>query len=436
MRVSSEGGTATPITALNAERGEQLHIAPVFLPDGRHFLYARAGKPEWQGIYIGSLDDKPGQPPPKRLLATDYAAEFVPAPEGDSGKILFLREGTLLAQSFDLRKLVLSGEPVPVAEQVANFIGSGQFSASKNGVLVYRSGGDTGYASLTWFDRQGKKLGTIADANYTTGTLALSPDGSRVVTTRAIGRYLNLWLLELARGGQARFTFSQSSSDAYAAWSPDGARIAFSSSRAGHFDLYQHSADGAGEDELLFKSDLDKIVYDWSRDGRFLMYSERNAYGLNALWVLPMSGDGERKPIPFLRANFDQREGRFSPDGRWVAYRSAESGRGEIYVRPFPPPPGGGGKWMVSQGGGDFPHWRKDGNELFYVLDGQLMVSEVNGSGSAFQRGTPRLLFKGVGLTTFDVSADGARFLFPIVGADTTEVPFTVAVNWMALLKK
>ena len=436
MQVSAEGGTATPVTALDRAGGEQLHIGPVFLPDGRHFLYARAGKPESQGIYIGSLDDKPGQPPPKRLLATDYAVEFAPDPEGDSGKILFLREGTLLAQSFDLRKLELSGEAVPVAEQVANFIGVGQFSASKSGALVYRGGGDTGYATLTWFDRQGKKLGTIGDATATTATLALSPDGSRVVTTRPIGRNLNLWLLEIARGGQTRFTFSQSSSDAYAAWSPDGARIAFSSSRAGHFDLYQHSANGAGDDELLFKSDIDKIVYDWSRDGRFLMYSERNSQGLNELWVLPMSGDGERKPIPFLRANFDQREGKFSPDGRWAAYRSTESGRSEIYVRPFPPPPGGGGKWMVSQGGGNLPRWRRDGKELFYVMDGQVMVSEVNASGSAFQRGTPKLLFKGVGLTAFDVSADGTRFLFPIVGEETTEVPFTLALNWMALLKK
>jgi hypothetical protein len=382
MQVSSEGGTATPITALDSARGEALHIGPVFLPDGRHFLYGRAGKPDWQGIYIGSLDDKPGQPPPKRLLATDFAVEFVPEPEGDSGKILFLREGTLLAQSFDLHKLKLSGNAVPLAEQVANFIGHGQFSASKSGALVYRSGGDTGYATLTWFDRQGKKLGTTGDTNYTTGTLALSPDGSRVVTTRAIGRDLNLWLVEFARGGQTRFTFTQSGSDTYAAWSPEGARIAFSSGRAGHFDLYQHSANGAGEDELLLKSDVDKLVYDWSRDGRFLMYSVRNSQGLNQLWVLPMSGDGERKPIPFLRANFDQRDGKFSPDGRWVAYRSAESGRGEIYVRPFPPPPGGGGKWMVSQGGGEFPHWSRDGKELFYVIDGQVMVSQVDTSGS------------------------------------------------------
>ena len=436
MQVSSEGGTATPVTALDPARGETLHIGPVFLPDGRHFLYGRAGKPESQGIYIGSLDEKPGQTPPKRLLATDFDVKFVPAPEGDSGKVLFLREGTLLAQSFDLRKLELSGDAVPVAEQVANFIGYGQFSASKSGALVYRGGGDVSYAKLTWFDRHGKNLGTIADANYTTGTLALSPDGSRVATTRAIGRNLNLWLLELERGGQTRFTFSQSSSDAYAAWSPDGALIAFSSSRAGHFDLYQHSGNGAGEDELLLKSNIDKIVYDWSRDGRFLMYSERNSQGLNELWLLPMSGDGERKPIPFLRANFDQREGRFSPDGRWVAYRSTESGRSEIYVRPFPPPPGGGGKWMISQGGGNLPHWSRDGKELFYVIDGQVMVSEVNASGSAFQPGTPKLLFKGVGLTTFDVSADGTRFLFPILGAEMTGVPFTVVLNWMALLKK
>ena len=433
MRVSSEGGTATPVTALDAARGEVAHLGPVFLPDGRHFLYLRAGKPESQAIFIGSLADKPGQPAPKRLLPTDYAVEFVPSPDGDSGTILLLREGTVLGQPFDLRKLELVGEAVPMAEQVAYFLGVGQFSASKTGAFVFRTGGSTGYARLTWFDRQGKNLGTASDEVYTTTSLALSPDGSRVAAVRSDGRSLaNLWLQDLARGGQTRFTFTQTAGgDAYAAWSPDGTRIAFSSNRAGHMDVYQHAANGAGDDQPLFKSNNNKYVDDWSLDGRFLLFSELNSRGTRELWVLPMTGDGERKPIPFLRTDFDQREGRFSPDGRWVAYRSVESGRAEIYVRPFPAPPGGGGKWMVSQGGANEPRWRRDGKELFYVTtDGQLMVSEVNGAGAAFQSSPPKLLFKGVAPTQFEVNAGGTRFLFPMVGSDTTQYPFTVVLTW------
>jgi len=439
MRVSPEGGTATPVTELDPASGESAHLGPVFLPDGRHFLYWRAGKPESEGIYVGSLDDKPGQPTRKRLLATDHPVEFVPSPDGDSGRILVLREGTLLAQSFDLRKLELVGETVPVAEQVANFLGAGQFSASQNGILVYRTGGSAEYARLTWFDRQGKNLGAASDAGYTITSLAVSPEGSRVAAVRSDGRTLaNLWVLDFARGGQTRLTFTQTrGGDAYAAWSPDGTRIAFSSLRAGHWDLYQRAANGAGEDELLLKSDNDKYVNDWSRDGRVLMFTELNSRGTRDLWVLPMTGEGERKSLPFLRTDFDQREGRFSPDGRWVAYRSVESGRAEIYVRPFPPPPGGGGKWMVSQGGANEPRWRRDGRELFYVTtDGQLMVSEVNGAGAAFQSSPPKLLFRAVRATPFEVNADGTRFLFPIIGGDTTQYPFTVVLNWMGPLKR
>ncbi len=146
----------------------------------------------------------------------------------------------------------------------------------------------------------------------------------------------------------------------------------------------------------------------------------------------------ERKPMLFLETNFDSRNGRFSPDGRWIAYRSNESGKREIYVRPFPTPPGGGGKWMVSQGGGSEPRWRRDGKELYFEApDGNLMVSEVNGSGAAFQAGIPKPLFKASSPFDWDVNADGTRFLFPIVDAvEKTQSPFTVVLNWMSLLKK
>ncbi|MBZ5624707.1 MAG: protein kinase, partial [Acidobacteriia bacterium] len=438
LRVSSEGGAATSVTA--NQPGELSQLWPVFLPDGRHFLYRRTVRPESSGIYLGSLDDKPDQQSLKRLVATDYIADFVPSPDGNSGEILFLREGTLFAQGFDLRGLKVSGDAVPVAEQVGNYLSVGQFSASRSGALVYRSGAAGGYARLTWLDRHGNTVGTSNDADYYYNSLTVSPDGSRVAAERADGPGRNIWLVDLARVGRTRFTYSNVALDGYPAWSPDGTRIAFSSNRAGVYDLYQRAANGAGGDELLLKSDLNKYVADWSRDGRFLLFDQAIEGNRRELWVLPMDGTGERKPVPFLRTDFDTRSGRFSPDGRWIAYQSNESTKDEIYVRPFPAPAGGGGKWTVSQGGGRQPRWRRDGKELFYIgLNGELMVSEISTSGAAFQSQMPKLLFQIKAPLIppgWDVSVDGTKFLFPVTSGEATQDPFTVVLNWMALLKK
>jgi eukaryotic-like serine/threonine-protein kinase len=353
-----------------------------------------------------------------------------------------LREGTLMAQPLDFRRLEMTGDAVPIAEQVGNYLSIGQFSASRTGALVFRSGGGGSGARLTWLDRQGNTVGMPTDAAYDNVTLTLSPDGSRAAAQLGSsgptsGGRGNIWLVDLVRGGRTRFTYTQNGSDAYAAWSPDGTRIAFSSSRGGHFDLYQYAANGAGEDEPLLKSDTDKYVKDWSRDGRFLLFDQANSENRRDLWVLPMDGAGERKPIPFLRTEFSQRTARFSPDGRWIAYQSTESGQSEIYVRPFPPPAGGGGKWMISQGGGLEPRWRRDGKELFFVAtDGQLMASEVAFSNTAFQATTPKALFKAQTVQGWDVSADGTKFLFPITRGETAPVPFTVVLNWTALLNR
>jgi Tol biopolymer transport system component len=444
LRVSSEGGTAVPVTTLDPARGEVAHLGPVFLPDGRHFLYMRRGKPEFTGIYLGSLDAKPEQQTSKRLLATDLIVEFVPMSDGNSGQILFLREGTLLAQPLDLHRLGLTGQAVPVAEQVTRYFSQAQFSSSRTGTLVYRSGGTPEFFKLTWFDRQGKTLGTPTDAFYGPYTLTLSPDGSQAAAEHIDVPTLNIWLVNLIRGGRTRLTYTRSAIDRYIAWSPDGSKIAFSSNRAGHADLYQHAANGAGEDELLLKSDSDKSVEDWSRDGRFLLFSQGNANNVGDLWVLPMDSQGDRKPIPYLRSEFESRGARFSPDDRWIAHRSNESGTPEIYVRPFPAPPGGGGKWIVSQGGGQQPRWRSDGKELFYLrLDGELMAVEVSSSGTAFQPGIPKPLFKtsigqevALAPVGWDVSADGTKFLFPIAGADNMQYPFTVVLHWTSLLEK
>jgi eukaryotic-like serine/threonine-protein kinase len=245
--------------------------------------------------------------------------------------------------------------------------------------------------------------------------------------------------MDLAGGNMSRFTFDPSD-DATALWSPDGQRIVWTSSRSGTLDLYQKAASGAGKDELLLKSTTTKYADDWSRDGKFILYENVDPKTKFDLWVLPMFGD--RKPIPYLQTEFIEAHSRFSPDGRWVAYVSDESGRPEVYVQSFPAT---GGKWQISSGGGDQPLWRRDGKELFYVAaGGKLMAAEVNQSASTFQAGVPKPLFAlhvgPIGLTSIRnyllVTADGQRFLVNNSLEDADSFPITVAINWISLLKR
>src|SRR5262249_7323461 len=245
----------------------------------------------------------------------------------------------------NLRRLELSGEAANVAEQVASYRTVGQFSSSQTGVLVYRSGEVVDAFKLAWFDRQGKMTISSSDAFYANLDLALSPDGTRAVLQHPGPTGANLWVADLARGARTRFTYTRAGIDRSPVWSPDGTKIAFSSNRDGPSDLYQHAANGAGEDELLLKSGTGTYAQDWSRDRRSLLFRKPGAKGGTDLWVLPIGGRGERQSASlFLRSEFLINTARCSPDGRWVAYDSNETGSYEIYVRPFPPPAGGGGK--------------------------------------------------------------------------------------------
>jgi Tol biopolymer transport system component len=447
MRVSANGGSATPLTTLDSSRKETDHGLPSFLPDGRHFIYLRlSSSPENNGVYIGSLDAKPDQQDSKRLVATDWGPAYAPSSDANMGQLLFVRDGTLIAQPFDARRLELSGEPVTVAEQVGNFLDGGFFSASANGALAYRTGAG-GASQLTWFDRQGKILGTVGEPAVLYYTLALSPDGTRTAASEfdTQNEIQALWLLDLSRGRNTRFTFGPSSS-LFGTWSPDGGRIIFASNPSGVADLYEKLASGVEDEELLLKSSENKYPTSWSRDGRFLLYwtpdPQTRKYGLS---VLPFEGD--KKPFPFLRTDFNNYDGHFSPDGRWVAYVSDESGRSETYVRTFSPDSSGaatdtGGKWLISTDGGTDPRWRADGKELYYVaLDGKVMAVEVAAT-PGFQASVPKILFQAppqIDVTTpylWDVTADGKRFLFPAPAGQQGNAPFTVVLNWQAGLKK
>jgi eukaryotic-like serine/threonine-protein kinase len=436
-RVSAAGGIPTDVTVIDSKRGETYHLIPTFLPDGQHFVYTISGSPAVSGVYVGSLDVKPAEQSKERILTTTLGAPYV------DGNIFFLREGTLMAQPFDAGKLQLRGEPVPIAERVGAELSAGYFAVSPTGVLAYRTGA-TSTAGLqhAWFDREGKATGTFGESNND-GGVRLSPDGTRAAE-RDAGQQTrgDIWLLDFARGVRTRLTFRQNLGS-YPVWSPDGSRIAFS---AGDFldTIYEKSASGAGEEkELLKKPGEISLPTSWSHDGRFLLYTTANAAKTGAdLWVLPLEGD--RKPVLLLRTQFDEANGSFSPDGHWVAYVSNESGRNEIYVRPFvasgPSGPSlGEGKWQVSKDGGTNPKWRTDGKEIIFAFRLAIMSVDVNGSGAGFQMGTPKQLFTAPANNGWDVTGDGKRFMMivpPNQGVQTAPTPITVVLNWQADLKK
>jgi Tol biopolymer transport system component len=434
LRVSAAGGTPAPVTKVDAPQ-EVSHAFPYFLPDGRHFLYfIRSSRLERTGIYLAALDSDRRQ----RLLASDSSAAYAPPRAGDRGHLLFLRDTTLMAQSFDARKLEFAGEPFPIAEHVGSGFASAFFSVSAGGVLAYR-GVSSQLLQLAWFDREGRRLSTAGPPGVYARDLALSPDGARVAVTRSDPQQNNvdIWLLDLARSIPSRFTFHLSE-DSNSVWAPDGSRIVFSSARDGPYDLYQKASSGAGNEEALLKSDQTKYAHDWSRNGEFIVYSVVDPKTNLDLWVLPTSGD--RKPVPFLQTEFDETQAQFSPDGRWLAYVSNESGRYRVYVQPFP---ASGGKWQVSSDEGAQPRWRPDGKELFYISpDNKLMSVEVK-TAPKFESAVAKVLFQtrifGSYFSSvwhrYAVAPDGRRFLI-ITPVEEASEPITVVMNWRDGLKR
>jgi eukaryotic-like serine/threonine-protein kinase len=445
FRVPSSGGVPVPITALDAARLEQAQGFPSFVPDGRHFFYYRhSADPEKDAIYLGSVDQKPEQQSSKPLVASHWGPVYAPSMDPGTGYLLFMREGTLMAQPFNNRRLELKEQAAPVTEQVGDASdgagGWGAFSASTNDVLVFwRSGASN--RRLTWYDREGKVLETIGEpSNYQ--ALALSPDGMRVAVSMKNGTAANIWLLDLSRGTSTRLTFG-SAKDTDPVWSPDGSRIIFSSNRDGSNNLYEKVVSGVKNEEVLLRSSEAKYATSWSRQGRFLLYEATNAKTQEDIWVLPLEGD--RKPVPFLITEFREGDAHFSPDGNWVAYDSDESGRDEVYVRSFSMNSAGtsvgvGGEWQISNGG-FFPRWSGDGRELYYRSNpgGTIMEVEI-ATNPVFRPGKPQALgplsiTQGSSGFVWDCTADGRRFLAP-AAAKTGPVPYTVVLNWQAGLKR
>jgi Tol biopolymer transport system component len=430
FQISSAGGEPSPVTSPDLSRQEISHRWPQFLPDGRHFIFFVRGQGnETSAISTGSLDSRETKP----LLSADTNALYA-AP----GHLLFIRAGTLLAQPFDTGRRQIQGGPVPLAEQVAYSAGKGHgvFSVSQNGVLVYANAVSLN-SQLTWFNRDGKQIGSIGEPAVQRCP-TLSHDESKVAVERLDPqtRTYDIWLMNLLDGALRRFTFDPSN-DGNAAWSPDDRRILFTSNRKVRWDIYQKDVHGSGGDEMVVEDGNTGNLDHFSADGRYVVYTSAGPRTQNDLWVLPLL-EG-RSPVPLLRTRFNEVQGQVSPDGRWLAFASNESGTLEIYVQPFP---ASGARWQISTNGGAQPAWRSDGKELFYMSGEKKLVAVGVKAGSSFEPGVRKVLFQTrvSGLVNarnhYAVTKDGQRFLINTQVQDAASQPYNVMLNWTETLPR
>jgi Tol biopolymer transport system component len=447
-RVSASGGESTLITKADPNRKENGHGFPQFLPDGKRFLYfVQSQDADVRGIYASALD---ASGPGHKLLSTSSKAFYAPPRGGYGGHLLWLQNQTLLAQRFDADQLRLEGEPTAIAENIAlGQLGPVRASywVSDAGVLVYFGGAELEQRRIVSIARDGRPVGDVVPPDRF-GALALSPDSDRIIFERTVreagGSPANpdIWLWTISQKLMTKLTFDNQR-DKYPVWSPDGQRIVYTSDRVdGIPQIYRKGVSGAGVEERLTDSPGGKITMDWSRDGRYVLYREIAAGTGMDLWALPMNG-GERKPIPLAVSRFNEGGGRFSPDGKWLAYNSNETGMAQVYVQPFPPPSSGpGAKWQISQHGGLEVRWRGDGRELFWnTSDGKVFAADIKTDPRSVQSGMPHELFTVPMYTatagSFDVTADGQRFVVLLFASQgERSIRLNIISNWQVGLPK
>ncbi len=419
-QVSATGGEPTTVTELDLSSREVSHRWPYFLPDGHRFLYlsSSAGRP---GILLGSLDGKEK----RRVLEAHTSAIY-----SASGYAVFMRDDAIMAQRMDEDSGDTSGEPFPIAEEVVHDPDTRltSFSVSEN-ALAYRRGPST--RPLHWIDRKGEALGSFPRQPGAYRDATISPDGTKVAAARFDEQTgaPDIWILDVTREVSTRIT-QDAAGNFFPVWSPDGSSLAFISNREGIFDLYRVPSSGNAEAERILESKANKLPTSWSADGQNIAFHSPGEGGNWDVWVLTLSSGSA---VPFAQTRFDEREAHFSPDSRWIAYASNETGRSEVYVQSFP---ASGFKMRVSSEGGREPRWRGDGKELYYLAaDGYLMSVGVTTQGR-FEAGIPSRLFDTpwdswnlANTFMYDVASDGEQFLFAGMG-DDAEPAITVILNW------
>jgi eukaryotic-like serine/threonine-protein kinase len=414
-RIAAEGGTPKKVLALTSPRTFLLQ----FLPDGDHFLmgvYADT-TPE---IRVASLAGGA----PRLLLPAVSGAQYL------LDRLLFLRANTLLAQPFDPGSAALSGGPVTIA---SNVDGNRVFTASESGVLMFHREIAVTSQELTWYDRSGKKLGSVGAPDQYTNP-AISPDGKRLaVGVGDINAHKrDIWIYDLVRGGNYRLTFDPAD-DYNPVWSPDGRYVAFSSNRRGKRDLYRKLASGTGDDELLLASADDKSLESWSPDGRLLWFNLGDPKTRNDIYHFSLD---DRKVTKYIATPFNEDKAQLSPDGRLLAYHSTESTRDEVYLQPYPAT---GERWQVSTAGGNDPQWRGDGKELFFISGNSIVGADIKTAGKNVEIGIPHPLFEAKlppnSRNRFVPSRDGQKFLVVWQPESPQATGFETIMNWPELLK-
>jgi hypothetical protein len=402
----------------------------MFLPDGTHYLYLAAsfaGRKDVDAIFVGSLDSKE-----KHFVVEATANAAYAAP----GYLLFYRDKTLLAKRFDLKRSAVTGEPTMILTDIQYLpqVKRALFAVSSNGLLVAQTGSGVALSQPVWFDRKGTELGALGKPDVY-GNVFLAPDGRLVAldkTDMAIQNNIDVWVYELEGDKAKRLTFGPGL-NMVPIWSPDASQFVFTANQQVTQDLFMKNSDGTQEEKLVVHADVDVIPNDWSRGGKYILYS-RGA----DLWFVTFP---DLKSNLLLKAVSVIRNGQFSPDGKWVAYASNETGKWEIYVTSFPD---ARGKWEVSTGGGEQPRWREDGKELFYLSSDRKMMAVPVTTGAKFDPGTPITLFQATprqpvtnaDLFVYDVSQDGQRFLINTSVKQTESAPMSVVLNWPAKLNK
>jgi len=420
--VSASGGEPVQVTEMVS--GITGHRFPIWISPGNYLFLSRStAGTESDRVMIGNVDETgPGQ----ELLA---AASNVAVA---SGHLLFIREGTLMARPFDVETVSFLGDATPVSEDVMVISGArlGAFSASETGLLIYNTGAVDLRSELVWFDRDGEEAESLGIGNLFFD-LAISADGryASVAELESGAGTPDVWVFDLQRNLRTRFTFD-STNDWYPAWSPDGAQIAFASSRNGTNDIWVKGVGGSGEAVLLYEEpEFNLHPQSWSPDGKLLTYERVSPDNNSDIWAIGADGS---QPTELVASSFSETYPAISPDGRWMAYVSDESGSNEVYVTTFPEP---ARRWQISTNGGTYPRWRDDGSELFFVrAGGDLHTAEIDGSGQTLVVGEISDLFSwnmSAGLrNTFDVSPDGQRVLLIRGLASSDTEPLRVVLNW------
>jgi eukaryotic-like serine/threonine-protein kinase len=412
-----------PVAILKASPAERRIHWTSFLPDGKRFFYLSQARDSGQwSLRVAPLDGGPSR------LIMDLASHVQYTPDG---YLLYVRDGALLAQRFDLDRLTVSGEAAVIASHVSYFFSNtrAEFSVSDNGVLAYQDGQDS--SRLVWINRQGHEVQQVGPAaDYR--NLRLSPQSDRIavgIDDPQLGTP-DLWIHDLVRDVRSRFT-TEPGSENQAQWSPDGKEIVYNADQGGLPHLFLKAADGSGTERALGKAGNFQSPTDWFPDGRSILFEQNDFRTVTNQWILPLATG---KPYPFLPSAFYEGAGHVSPDGKWIAFNSRESGHMQVYLAAFP----SGGKLLVSRSGGYAPRWRRDGKELYYLtFDGDLVSVPIR-DGNPIEIGSPAALFRihDPGWKDYDVAPDGQRFLAIVLDSTEASSPIKIAVNWSRDIEK